>query len=225
MTDRRKRVLLVMLVGVWVFLIGVRLFANPEPQRVALLTPARRVAAAKNSPAMNALPAIVRAQHARTGISLRDPKNIFASLRLQSADNRSTYSRLMKKPEPPPPVIAPPPLSSLPPPPPAIDAPPPPSPEELAAQAARRLQELTTQQARQLLSQYRFLGYLAQGGEQRAFLGKGKDLYIVRHGETLEGKVLVKAIDGGFIQLMDAATRIENKIPLTQETGASLPAQ
>ena len=91
--------------------------------------------------------------------------------------------------------------------------------QELAAQQSRQQKELAAQQSRQLLAKYRFLGYLTQGGEPRAFLGKGNELYIVRTGETVEGRIQVKGIDATSVKLLDATTSLETTLPLTKESG------
>src|SRR5207244_9704471 len=130
----------------------------------------------------------------------KSAKNIFDAVVVQAADEkvaRAKSTRSVKESPSEPvaePVAAPAP-------------PPPPSPEEVAAQLARQQQELarrqleqaeqqarqqkeqSAQQARQQMGQYRFLGYLTQQGEHRAFLGKGQALFIVRIGETVEGKI------------------------------------
>ena len=84
-------------------------------------------------------------------------------------------------------------------------APPPPSPEELAAQAAR-----------QELAQFRYLGYLSRDGRQHAFLSKGKDLYIVRSDETIEQRVLVKAVTPTGVTLQEPRSQVERTVPLVE---------
>ena len=99
------------------------------------------------------------------------------------------------------------PVRKKPPPPPP---PPGPSPGELAAKRAR-----------QLLSQYRFLGYLKKGGESQAFLTNGKDIYIVRQGEVMDGRIHVNKIDPTNIVLStkieETGDEVEATIPLTKE--------
>jgi hypothetical protein len=43
-------------------------------------------------------------------------------------------------------------------------------------------------QVREQMGQYRYLGYVNQQGVQKAFVGKGKEIYIIRKGDTLDGK-------------------------------------
>ena len=75
------------------------------------------------------------------------------------------------------------------------------------------------QQASPRLDQYRFLGYLLQNGESYAFLGKGSELYIVRTGETVDGRLQVTAIDAASVKLLDPSTSQETTLALT--TGGS----
>ncbi|MER3425334.1 MAG: hypothetical protein C4293_20970, partial [Nitrospiraceae bacterium] len=194
-------------------LIAVRLLTEPEPQRVPLTYKSGQVAARKEAKEAAGFPTLIRPKKANE-ISFREPKNIFAALEHPSEKQALARPRMAKKPMPENPVAIAPPTH------PALE-PPPPSPEELAAQEARRQQELAAQQARQQMAQYRFLGYLSQNGEQRAFLGKGKDIYIVRSGDTVEGKILVKTIDASAIQLADTGTRLEATIPLSKDNGGT----
>ena len=110
-------------------------------------------------------------------------------------------------------------------------APPGPTPEELAeqvaqqqeqlaeqaAQAARQQEELMLKQVREQMGQYRYLGYLNQQGVQKAFVGKGKDIYILRKGDTLDGKFLVASIDPATVKLKEPTTSLETSIELTKE--------
>ena len=82
-----------------------------------------------------------------------------------------------------------------------LTAPPPPSLEELAQQqealaalAAQQQEQLRRRQLLEQMGQYRYLGYVNQNGVQKAFLGKGREIYILREGETLEGKFQVALI-------------------------------
>ncbi|MGH7164706.1 MAG: hypothetical protein ACREIS_04175, partial [Nitrospiraceae bacterium] len=82
-------------------------------------------------------------------------------------------------------------------------------------------QELAAQQARQLMSQYRFLGYLTQGGESKAFLSKGKDIFVVRPGETVDGRIQITSIDATSVKLKETGTSLETTIPLTKPADPS----
>jgi len=57
-------------------------------------------------------------------------------------------------------------------------------------------------------------------GEQRAFLGKGPSLFIVRVGDTVEGKIQVAAIDASEVKLRETSTNAETTIPLTKPAGS-----
>ena len=136
---------------------------------------------------------------ARQTVAFSNPRNIFAPL-------------VFEKPKPPPPKRKPKPVVAKPlkaipkkPPPPSG-----PSPAELAAQ-----------QARQQLNKYQFLGYLKKGGESQAFLTNGKDIYIVRQGEIMDGRIHVNRIDPTNIvlstKIKETGDEIEATIPLTKD--------
>ena len=95
-------------------------------------------------------------------------------------------------------------------------APPEPTPEKLAEQAARQQEELNLKQVREQMGQYRYLGYLSQQGVQKAFVGKGKDIYIIRKGDTLDGKFLVASIDPSIVKLREPTTSLETSLELTK---------
>ena len=76
-----------------------------------------------------------------------------------------------------------------------------PTPEELAAEAAR--QELT---------QFRYLGYLSRNGRDEAFLSKGQELHIVRTGQLIEQRILVKAITPTGVILQESRSQVEQTI-------------
>lgn len=66
--------------------------------------------------------------------------------------------------------------------------------------------------------QYRFLGYMLQDGKSCAFLGKGSELYIVRSGETVDGRLQVTAIDAASVKLLDPSTSQEMTLLLAKVT-------
>ncbi|TLY35390.1 MAG: hypothetical protein E6K61_13560 [Nitrospirae bacterium] len=74
----------------------------------------------------------------------------------------------------------------------------------------------TEQQATPRSDQYRFLGYLLQDGKSCAFLGKGSELYIVRPGETVDGRLQVTAIDAASVKLLDPSTSQETTLLLAK---------
>jgi len=100
---------------------------------------------------------------------------------------------------------------------------PPPSPsledlarqqEALAVQAARQQEELRRKQLQDQMAQYRYLGYLTQGGDQQAFLSMGSDIFIVKPGETLAGSFVVSSMSGQEIKIQDPKNKLEVVIPL-----------
>jgi Tfp pilus assembly protein PilP len=197
MTKQKKGFLLGGLIVLWGLLMFTQFSEDPAQTGFSIspveLSP-HNVQPKTNSPEM----AIVL-EPARQNVSFSNPRNIFAPL-------------TFKKPTPPPPKRKPKPVVAKPPKPKRKKPPPPsgPSPGELAAQ-----------QARQLLNKYRFLGYLKKGGESQAFLTNGKDIYIVRQGEIMEGRIHVNRIDPTTIVLStkvkETGDQIEATIPLTKE--------
>src|SRR6185295_15098484 len=132
----------------------------------------------------------------RPELPSQTPKNIFAPLPKARGASKGIGSTKRNQSLSDPPTARPSaPESAVYVPPPPPPAPPPPSPEEIAAEQARRQGEMAIQQARQQLTQYRFLGYLTTNGEPQGFVGKGQDLFIVRNGEVLEGQVVVSQIE------------------------------
>ena len=103
-------------------------------------------------------------------------------------------------------------------------APPPPSPEDLArqqeeraAQAARQQEELHRKQTQEQMAQYRYLGYVNQNGVKKAFLGKGREIYILRQGDMLDGTFLVAAIEAATVRIRAADSNLETTIKLKKE--------
>jgi hypothetical protein len=215
MTDRSKWGLLVTLALVWLTVLGFRVMNQPEPQRVPLKF---KSGPAQPRPKSDLPPVVWPAQARVAEVSFKTPKNIFAPPETLTEPERQKLAAVRKRAKgAASPVVPPPP-----------PVPPPPTPEELAAQEARRQQELArqqqelaAQQARQLMSQYRFLGYLTQGGESKAFLGKGKDIFVVRPGETVDGRIQITAIDPTSVKLKETSTSLETTIPLTKSADPS----
>ena len=223
MDGRGKWLLLGGLLAILVVLIGVRLLPAPEPQRVALKFKSGKMAAVTANADTTGVPRVVRPTHTKpveTPVLRRT--NIFAPLRVERDEQPKLRVAKATKGTPSGPravvtdeVFGPerPPAAA-----PVPAVPPPPSPEELAAQQARQQREAATQQARQRLGQYRFMGYLAEGGEHRAFIGKGRELYIVRIGETVEGRIRVSGIEPSGVKLTDADTGVGTTLPLVKES-------
>lgn len=230
MTGRMQWSLLGGLLLLWVAVIAVRIMTAPEPQRVPLKFVTGHTAERGASQTVGEVPAGLQPKGpAPVLVTFKNPKNIFAPLDLRTDEEKAAaaQARLLaarKKAEQAKvmPVAAPP-------------APPPPTPEELAAAEARRQAELAAeearrkaelarqqkeqaiQQARAAMGQYRFLGYLTRNGAPQAFLGKGKDIYIVRTGETIEGRIQVKSIDAAAVKLVELMTSTEASLPLKKE--------
>ncbi len=197
MTKQKKAVLLGGLLVLWGILMFSP-FSGESPQTGISVSP---VVPSPEKVQTSSNPLILAEvlEPARQTVSFSNPRNIFAPLSF-------------KKPAPPPPkekprpavAKTPKPVPQKPPPPPGL------SPGELAAQRAR-----------QQLNKYRFLGYLKRGGESQAFLTNGKDIYIVRQGEIMEGRIHVNRIDPTTILLStkvkETGDQIEATIPLTKE--------
>jgi hypothetical protein len=223
MDDRRKWLLLGGLLGVLFILVAFRLISAPEPQRVALKFKSGQTSTATATADTTGVPRIIRPKQTKpVAAPMVQRTNIFSPLGLDRQEQprgrlktikatparpQAVVTAEMFGPERPAPVVPPP------------ATPPPPSPEETAAQHARQQREAAAQQARQRLGQYRFMGYLTEGGEHRAFLGKGRELYIVRTGETVEGRVRVNSIEPSGVKLTDADTGIGTMLPLAKEAG------
>jgi hypothetical protein len=215
MTNRMKWSLLGGLLLLWIAVIAFRVMSEPEPQRVPLKFVSGQVLARETGHGTDGMPASLQPAGAPTGPSFKTPKNIFAPLDLRSDEEKAAAARARllaarRKTEQAAVATAP--------------APPPPTPEESAAQEAQRQAELARQQkeqaiqqARQAMGQYRFLGYLTRNGAPQAFLGKGTDIYIVKVGETIEGRIQVTTIDATTVKLTEQTTSTEASLPLVKE--------
>jgi hypothetical protein len=225
MSTRTRWGLFAGLLLVWAALLGYRILMAPDPIHVPLKYAAGQPAKRSDLGDGPRTPATAR-RTAQT-VTWQEPKNIFAALD-HTPDKKEpamTVSRPRRSPVLPPPIVVEEPK--------VPEGPPPPTPEELAEQEARRQQALAAEalrrqealvmdEARQRLGQYRFLGYVMQQGEQRAFLAKGKDLYIVKVGEIVDGKVHVTRMDSASVKLTDAATKLEQTVALSKESAGSL---
>ncbi len=197
MTNLQKGILLVGLLALWGILMFIQ-FSEESPQTGISLSPV--VSPPKEAPTSGNTGDLANVlKPARQNVTFSKPRNIFAPLTFKTPLPPSPKGK-------PKPVVGKPPnrKPQKPPPPPG------PSPGELAAQRAR-----------QQLNKYRFLGYLKKGGESQAFLTNGKDIYIVRQGEIMEGRIHVNRIDPTTIVLStkvkETGDRIEATIPLTKE--------
>jgi hypothetical protein len=220
MTNRTKWNLLGGLLLLWIAVITFRVVAGPEPQRVPLKYVSGQGVARETAPGESGRPQGVQLTRApaAAGMTFKMPKNIFAPLDLRTDEEKAAaaQARLLaarKKSEQVAAAAAP-----------APPAPPPPTPEELAAKEAQRQAELARQQkeqaiqqARSAMSKYRFLGYLTRNGAPQAFLGKGSEIYIVKTGETVEGRIQVTTIDATTVKLTEQTTSTETSLPLVKE--------
>jgi len=188
MTVRARWIALLSLLVIWVG-IGVWVLTQaPEPQHVPLTFVSGQKAKpeasrGKSGSNLKIQLELLAASRQRTEKSFGKPKNIFSPV----------FPGQVGGPAPDFPGQAGVPTAQPP--------PPPPSPEELARQAG--MQEL---------SQYRYLGYLTRGGKDQAFLSRGKDLHIVTTGETIEQRVLVKAITPAGVTLQETASQVEQTV-------------
>jgi hypothetical protein len=217
-----QRYLLLGLGAIWCVLILTRILTAEESQEVPLTFQSGKPVA-KARAAIGA-PDPWQVKHVKIQareIPAAPKKNIFAPLGESTVVGTSTIVATRAKRVP----LAPP-LQEVA----AVvpDAPPGPTPEEqaeqaaqqqeqLAEQAARQQEELMLKQVREQMGQYRYLGYLNQQGVQKAFVGKGKDIYILRKGDKLDGKFLVASIDPTSVKLKEPTTSLETSLDLTKE--------
>jgi hypothetical protein len=187
MTVRARWIAFLSRLVVWVGVGVWVLTQSPEPQRVPLTFVSGQQGkpeASRGKPGSNLKIQLelLAANRQRTEKSFGKPKNIFAPVFPGQISGPPDSQGQAGV------------LTSQPP-------PPPPTPEELAKQAG--VQEL---------SQYRYLGYLTRGGKDQAFLSRGKDLHIVTTGETIEQRVLVKAITPAGVTLQETASQVEQTV-------------
>ena len=201
MTKLKKSQLLIVLGVFWVIILLVQ-FSDDSEHTVASSNQVGSVAlpTPSSSVSQSSLTLADVLKHPRQKVAFSKPRNIFAPL-----NSKKPVLRHVSKAPPPKPSSRPSAIARRPP------APPPgPSPGELAAQRAR-----------QQLNQYRFLGYLKKGGESQAFLTNGQAIYIVKQGETLEGRIHIHKIDPTTIVLStkvrETGDNVEATIPLTKE--------
>lgn len=56
---------------------------------------------------------------------------------------------------------------------------------------------------------------------QRAFLSKGQDIFIVRVGDSVEGRIMVTANDASSARLRETGTSLETTLSLTKDSGSA----
>lgn len=219
MSKRVQWLALLLLCGVWAGVAVWLVSGESEPPRAPLKyrsgqTASKETPRGKAGSGLHVKVDLFTAGRRQAEEPFASPKNIFAQLQTEKPKAAGRGSR-RALPAPPPASSAVPggsaglprasdrnaaPAPVIPPP------PPPPTPEEIATQAARAE-----------LAQYRFLGYLGQAGKEEAFLSKGKDLLIVRAGETLDKGVYVKAVSSAGVTLLETRSRVEQTVAATGE--------
>lgn len=207
-TPRTKWLGLLALVLLWMVLWYVMVVDVPPPAEVPLTYRSGQTATKSVDEEEKWDVHSLRAQARELPVAPQ--KNIFfAGNQSRSSDPQTKLVAQQGKLEQQAAVVMPP---TLPPPPPP---PPPPTSEELAQQQAalRRIQ------LQEQMTQYRYLGYVNQNGVQKAFLGKGRELYIIREGDTLEGKFQVAHIEATSVKLLDADSKLETTLRLKKEEG------
>lgn len=208
MSEQQKQLLMIGLFGVWGLVLLWRFFGVEEPARVPLKYVTGQSGpregsggAAAGGLQVASLDQIVPGGK-KSQAEFKKPKNIFAPLAMRE-DQGSATPRVAARRSPRRSLagLAPPPVNVIP-------VPPPPSPEELAAQAAR-----------EELSRYKYMGYLARQGRNQAVLAKEQKLHIVWTGETIEGRVMIKAITPTAVTLKEMPSQVEQILQLQAAEG------
>ena len=194
MSTRKQWLLLGLLGGLWAGLMLWTVAVTPEPEHVPLKyvtgqKASREAGRGQSEAGLKVHVDLLEAGQRQAGRAFVSPKNIFAALPSDELTKKVTAARQKHA------------AAS-----PAAPPPPGPTPEELAAQAAQAE-----------LAQFRYLGYLSRQGRNEAFLSKGKELHIVRPGETIEQRVLVKTITPTTVVLQEPHTQVEKTVSLTGE--------
>ncbi len=191
MSEGTKARVLVGLVLFWLILMAFRILSDSEPERVALKFTSGQTAAVPGATSRSTLVQPPSGKLKAGDVPANPSKNIFAPLEFSKPKTKKV--RKQRKPPPTAARRAPPPQPSR------------PSPEELAAA-----------QARTQMAQYRVLGYSTDGGDTRAFLGKGRKIFIAGVGETVEGQIEIAAITETAVKLRETRTNLEATLPYKQ---------
>lgn len=189
----QQKNILIAVIAVLVFLIVYRIFTAEKP-KTAPLTYARGAVA--SSPVRPGL--LSRAAEA-------DPLSVFLQRREEKfpgvARDIFRMGNPAPKPKPKPvPVAISKPVTA---PTPTLPPVPVKTPEEIAADLARAD-----------LSKFRFLGYLTDK-DNKLFLSKDGELFIVKSGDNVLKNYLVKGADKDHVVLFDTITRVEVRIELS----------
>lgn len=215
MTARTKPVVLCGLLSVLLALIGVRWMTETPPQEVPLrFKSGPRPDVTPNQRGQSDEYAVLPMKLLEDDLPVTPKHNLFVPMeRLQLTAVARTISarKPAKSTAAPPPLVPPQVQVPVPPPPPQ------PSSEELAAVAAQQQKEALVRQLREQMGQYRYLGYLQQDGRQRAFLGRGTDIFIIHQGDTLEGKFVVAGIEATAVILKERQNELEARLELKKD--------
>ncbi|MBL8075573.1 MAG: hypothetical protein JNL29_14490 [Nitrospira sp.] len=213
MTARKKWMGFSGLLAVWVAMVYVNVLTVQSQQEVPLTYTSGSVARTKSANGTTDRWEVRSLKPPVRDLPVTPTRNLFAGTTVSHPQN--TEARIAARKRKPPAMVA-----EVPATPPAPVTPPPPSPEELAKQQ----EALRLQQLREQMAQYRYLGYVNQNGVQKAFLGKGRELYILQEGETLDGKFQVVLIEATSVKLLDTDSKLEQTLKLKKEDSSATGA-
>ncbi len=223
MTNRVKVLSLLGLVAILVTLILNQIMLD-SPQEVPLAFRSGQSAEQTRAKKPHDLGMMIKPMRLSARESPPLPKrNLFASLQPMTTSSQrpksppTTPQATSSLPR----VTTPPPVASAPIPQAPLPGPPPPSPEQLTQQQKQAQEEAHKQEVRRQLAQFRPLGFLTEKGEQRAFLGRDKEIFIIRAGDTLEGTVRVMGITKTEVILRETSTNIETTLSLAKPAGTT----
>lgn len=189
MTNQKQLLVLLVLGGVWAGLLMWRLFSTEEPARVPLV----------HVTGQSAHQTVARG---KTGAPLRVDLELLAASRTQREGTFTTPKNIFSL------VRSEGPLAV--------------SSEQLPVDVPLTPEEELSQQATAAeLAQFRYLGYfylgsLRQEGREIALLVKNDDLHVVRAGEIIQQRVLVKTITPTAVTLQETHSRVEQMVPLAE---------
>ncbi len=213
MTPRTKWMGLSGLIAIWVAVGYANVITVPPQREVPLKYKSGQVATAKQDDGTTEVWEVRSLKPQVQDLPVTPTKNLFAGTTVSRP--RNVEARNLARKRKPPAIVGEAPATA-----PVPTTPPPPSPEELAhQQEAMRLQQL-----REQMAQYRYLGYVNQNGVQKAFLGKGRELYILREGEMLDGRFQVAVIEAAMVKLIDGESKLETVLKLKKEDASATGA-
>lgn len=189
MTNQKQLLVLLVLGAVWAGLLMWRLVSTEEPARVPLV----------HVTGQSAHQTVARG---KTGASLRVDLELLAASRTQREGIFTTPKNIFSL------VRSEGPLAV--------------SSEQLPIEAPLTPEDELSQQAMVAeLAQFRYLGYfylgsLRQEGREIALLVKNDDLHVVRAGEIIQQRVLVKTITRTAVTLQETHSRVEQTVPLAE---------